>query len=121
MYLYFGRMKIGPLVGYLWLLGRRLYLKLGWRPRDTVYLGSVDDLLGVAVRVRRLVPRPLPVRQLVAALVDALKKAYYVASRCRDSPRWKIRAWEAAMAIEYAASALAMYWPSAAKKILDDG
>ncbi|CCC81011.1 paREP9 family protein [Thermoproteus tenax Kra 1] len=81
VYLYFGRVRVGPLAGYLWLLGRRLYLKLGWRPRDTVYLGSVDDLLGVAVRVRRLLPRPLPVRQLVVALVDALKKAYYVASR----------------------------------------
>jgi hypothetical protein len=33
MYLYIGKVRVGPLPGYLWLLGRRLYLKLGWRPR----------------------------------------------------------------------------------------
>ncbi|WP_245218438.1 hypothetical protein [Pyrobaculum islandicum] len=38
------------------------------------------------MRVRRLVPRSLPVRQLVAALVDALQRAYYVVSRCRGPP-----------------------------------
>jgi hypothetical protein len=29
MYLYVGRVQVGPLSGYLWLLGNRLYLKLG--------------------------------------------------------------------------------------------
>jgi hypothetical protein len=38
--LYIGRIQMGPLSGYLWLLGSRLYLKLGWRPSDTYFLGS---------------------------------------------------------------------------------
>jgi len=29
MYLYVGKVRVGPLSGYLWLLGGRLYLKLG--------------------------------------------------------------------------------------------
>jgi len=28
MYLYVGKVRVGPLTGYLWLLGSRLYLKL---------------------------------------------------------------------------------------------
>ena len=29
MYLYVGKVRVGPLSGYLWLLGVKLYLKLG--------------------------------------------------------------------------------------------
>jgi hypothetical protein len=43
MYLYVGRVKVGPLSRYLWLLGNRLYLKLGWRPSDTYFLGNLSD------------------------------------------------------------------------------
>jgi len=43
MYLYVGKVQVGPLSGYLWLLGGRLYLKLGWRPRDTYFLGNLTD------------------------------------------------------------------------------
>jgi len=43
MYLYVGKVRVGPLSGYLWLLGRRLYLKLGWRPGDTYFLGNLTD------------------------------------------------------------------------------
>jgi hypothetical protein len=48
MYLYVGRVRVGPLSGYLWLLGRRLYLKLGWRPSDTYFLGNLTDPLTLA-------------------------------------------------------------------------
>jgi hypothetical protein len=35
------------------------------------------------------------VRRAAAALAKALVAALYVARRCRDGPKWKIRAWEA--------------------------
>ena len=38
VYLYLGKVSLGPLSGYLWLLGRRLYIKLGWRPCETYFL-----------------------------------------------------------------------------------
>jgi hypothetical protein len=86
MYLYVGKVQVGPLFGYLWLLGNRLYLKLGWRPRDTYFLGNLSDPLSLA-------------------------------RRCRDSPRWKIRTWEAEMMILDAASTLAWTWPAAHKAL----
>jgi hypothetical protein len=90
---YVGKVQIGSLRGYLWLLGGRLYLKLGWRPRDTYFLGNLSDPLSLAARLRRLMPRPVDVRRVAAALARALAAALYVARRCRDSPRWKIRTW----------------------------
>ncbi len=95
MYLYIGKVQVGPLSGYLWLLGRRLYLKLGWRPSDTYFLGNLSDPLSLAVRLRRLIPRPVDVRRAAVQLAKALAAALYLARRCRDSPRWKIRTWEA--------------------------
>ncbi len=56
MYLYVGKVRVGPLSGYLWLLGHRLYLKLGWRPRDTYFLGNLSDPLSLAARLKRLIP-----------------------------------------------------------------
>jgi len=53
------------------------------------------------------------VRRAAVALARALAAALYVARRCRDSPRWKIRVWEAEAAILDAASALAWTWPAA--------
>jgi hypothetical protein len=111
MYHYVGKVQVGPLSGYLWLLGNRLYLKLGWRPRDTYFLGNLTDPLTLAARLRRLMPRPVDVRRAAAALAKALATALYVARRCRDSPRWRIRTWEAA--ILDAASTLAWTWPTA--------
>jgi len=113
MYLYVGKVQVGPLTGYLWLLGNRLYLKLGWRPSNTYFLGNLSDPLSVAVRLRRLIPRPVDVRRAAAALARALAVSLYVARRCRDSPRWKIRVWEAEAMVLDAASALAWTWPAA--------
>ncbi len=117
MYLYVGRVRVGPLSGYLWLLGNRLYLKLGWRSRDTYFLGNLSDPLSLAVRLKRLIPRPVDVRRAAVALAKALTAALYLARRCRDSPRWKIRTWEAEMMILDAASALAWTWPTAHKTL----
>jgi hypothetical protein len=117
MYLYIGKVRVGPLTGYLWLLGGRLYLKLGWRPRDTYFLGNLSDPLTLAVRLKQLIPRPVDVRRAAAALAKALAAALYVTRRCRDSPRWKIRVWEAEMMILDAASALAWTWPTAHKAL----
>jgi hypothetical protein len=117
MYLYVGKVQVGPLSGYLWLLGSRLYLKLGWRPRDTYFLGNLSDLLSVAVKLRRLIPRPVDVRRAAVQLAKALAAALYVARRCRDSPKWKVRTWEAEAAILDAASALAWTWPTAHKAL----
>jgi len=108
---------VGPLSGYLWLLGGRLYLKLGWRPNDTYFLGNLTDPLSLAARLKRLVPRPVDVRKAAVALARALAAALYVARRCRYSPRWKIRAWEAEMMILDAASTLAWTWPTAHKAL----
>jgi hypothetical protein len=113
MYLYVGKVQVGPLSGYLWLLGNRLYLKLSWRPRDTYFLGNLSDPLSLAARLKKLIPRPVDVRKAAVALAKALAAALYVARRCRDSPRWKIRTWEAEAAILNAASALAWVWPAA--------
>ncbi len=113
MYLYVGRVRVGPLSGYLWLLGGRLYLKLGWRPRDTYFLGNLSDPLSLAARLKRLIPRPVDVRKAAVALAKALAAALYLARRCRDSPKWKVRTWEAEMMILDAASALAWTWPAA--------
>jgi hypothetical protein len=113
MYLYVGRVRVGPLSGYLWLLGRRLYLKLGWRPSDTYFLGNLTDPLSLAARLKRLMPRPVDVRRAAVQLARALAAALYLARRCRDSPRWKIRTWEAEMMILDAASVLAWVWPAA--------
>jgi len=66
MYLYVGRVWVGPLSGYLWLLGNRLYLKLGWRPRNTYFLGNLTDPLTLAARLKRLIPRPVDVRRAAA-------------------------------------------------------
>jgi hypothetical protein len=117
MYLYVGKVQVGPLTGYLWLLGNRLYLKLGWRPSNTYFLGNLSDPLSVAVRLRRLIPRPVDVRRAAAALARALAASLYVARRCRDSPRWKIRVWEAEAMVLDAASALAWTWPAAHKAL----
>jgi hypothetical protein len=57
------------------------------------------------------------VRRATAALARALAAALYVARRCRDSPRWKIRTWEAEAAILDAASTLAWTWPAAHKAL----
>jgi len=113
MYLYVGRVQVGPLSGYLRLLGGRLYLKLGWRPSDTYFLGSLTDPLTLAARLKRLIPRPVDVRKAAVALARALATALYVARRCRDGPRWKIRVWEVEMMILDAASTLAWTWPTA--------
>jgi len=53
------------------------------------------------------------VRRATVALARALAAALYVARRCRDSPRWKIRIWEAEAVILDAASTLAWTWPAA--------
>jgi hypothetical protein len=113
MYLYVGKVRVGPLSGYLWLLGSRLYLKLSWRPSDTYFLGNLTDPLTLAARLKRLIPRPVDVRRAAVQLAKALAVSLYVARRCRDSPRWKIRVWEAEMMILDAASALAWTWPTA--------
>jgi len=117
MYLYMGRVQVGPLSGYLWLLGGRLYLKLSWRSRDTYLLGNLTDPLTLAARLKRLIPRPVDVRRVAVALARALAAALYVARRCRDGPRWRIRTWEAEAAILDAASALAWTWPTAHKAL----
>jgi hypothetical protein len=117
MYLYVGRVQVGPLSGFLWLLGGRLYLKLGWRPSDTYFLGNLSNPLSLAARLKRLIPRPVDVRRAAVALAKALAVALYVARRCRDSPRWKIRTWEAEAMILDAASALAWTWPAAHKAL----
>jgi hypothetical protein len=117
MYLYIGKVQVGPLTGYLWLLGRRLYLKLGWRPRDTYLLGNLSDPLSLVARLKRLIPRPVDVRRAAVQLARALAAALYVARRCRDSPRWKIRTWEAEAMILDAASMLAWTWPAAHKAL----
>ena len=80
---------MGPLSGYLWLLGNRLYLKLGWRPRDMYFLGNLTDPLSLAARLKKLIPRPVDVRRAAVALARALAAALYVARRCRDSPLGK--------------------------------
>ncbi len=117
MYLYVGKVRVGPLSGYLWLLGNRLYLKLGWRSRDTYFLGNLTDPLTLAARLRRLIPRPVDVRKAAVALARALAAALYLARRCRNSPKWKVRTWEAEMMILDAASALAWTWPTAHKAL----
>jgi hypothetical protein len=117
MYLYVGKVQVGSLSGYLWLLGGRLYLKLGWRPSDTYFLGNLSDPLSLAARLKRLIPRPVDVRRVAVALAKALAVALYLASRCRDGPRWKIRAWKVEAAILDAASALAWTWPTAHKAL----
>jgi hypothetical protein len=117
MYLYVGRVRVGPLSGYLWLLGNRLYLKLSWRPSDTYFLGNLSDPLTLAARLKRLIPRPVDVRRAAVALAKALASALYVARRCRDSPRWKVRVWEAEAMILDAASALTWIWPTAHKAL----
>jgi hypothetical protein len=117
MYLYVGKVRVGPLTGYLWLLGSKLYLKLSWRPSDTYFLGNLTDPLTLAARLKRLIPRPVDVRKAAFALAKALAAALYVARRCRDSPRWKIRTWEAEAMILDAASVLAWAWPAAHKAL----
>ena len=117
MYLYVGKVQVGPLSGYLWLLGRRLYLKLGWRPGDTYFLGNLTDPLTLAAKLRRLMPRPVDIRRAAVQLAKALVAALYVARSCRDSPKWKVRTWEAEAMILDAASALAWIWPTAHKAL----
>jgi len=53
------------------------------------------------------------VRKAAFALAKALAASLYLARRCRDSPKWKIRTWEAEMMILDAASTLAWTWPTA--------
>jgi len=115
MYLYIGIVEVKGLRGYMWLLGRRLYFKASWRARDTYYLGRLEDLLTASARLRRLLPRPVDVRTVVAAVAKALAMALYIARRCRGSPRWRYLPFEVEMAIEEAARLLTARWPSAVK------
>lgn len=115
MYAYIGRVIVGGATGYMWLLGRRLYFKTSWRPRDTVYLGNLENPLGIALRLKRLIPRPVDVRKAVRAVVKALVMAGYLAERCRDSPFWKYRRWEVKAAVDQAASMLVHVWPWTAR------
>jgi len=115
MYLYLGVVEVKGLRGYMWLLGRRLYFKTSWRARDTHYLGRVEDLLTASARLRRLIPRPVDIRTVVAAVAKALAMALYLAKRCRGSPRWRYLPFDVEMAIEEAARLLTARWPSAAK------
>jgi hypothetical protein len=77
----------------------------------------LSDPLSLAVRLKRLIPRPVDVRRAAVALAKALAAALYVARRCRGGPRWRIRTWEAEAAILDAASALAWTWPMAHKAL----
>jgi len=115
MYLYIGVVEVKGLKGYMWFLGRRLYFKTSWRPRDTYYLGRVEDLLTASARLRRLIPRPVDVRTVVAAVVKALAMALYMAKRCKGSPKWRYLPFEVEMAVEEAIRLLTARWPSAAK------
>jgi len=115
MYLYLGLVEVKGLRGYMWLLGRRLYFKTSWRSRDTYYLGHVEDLLGASARLRRLLPRPVDIRTVVAAVAKALAMALYLARRCRGSPKWRYLPFGVEMAIEEAVRLLTARWPSAAK------
>jgi hypothetical protein len=118
MYLYVGKVQVGPLSGYLWLLGSRLYLKLGWRPSDTYFLGNLTDPLTLAARAQAADPAPRGREEgWRSRWPGALAAALYLARRCRDGPRWKIRTWEAETAILDAASALAWTWPTAHKAL----
>jgi hypothetical protein len=76
MYLYVGRVQVGPLSGYLWLLGRRLYLKLGWRQATrTSWATCQTPPPTLAARLKRLIPRPVDVRKAAFALAKALAAA----------------------------------------------
>ena len=86
-------------------------------PLNRKSLPHLTDPLSLAARLRRLIPRPVDVRRAAVALAKALAAALYLARRCRDSPRWKIRTWEAEAAILDAASALAWTWPTAHKAL----
>ena len=109
MYLYIGLVEIRGVRGYMWLLGRRLYLKLSWRSRDTLFLGNLANPLSIAVRLKRLLPKPVDVRTAAYAVAKALAMAKYVAERCRDSPTW--RTWELKTAVEDAVAYLQWIWP----------
>ena len=80
----------------------------------------LTDPLSLAARLRRLIPRPVDVRRAAVALAKALAAALYLARRCRDSPRWKIRTWEAEAMMLDAASVLAWTWPAAHKALRRD-
>jgi hypothetical protein len=67
----------------------------------------LSDPLSLAARLKRLIPCPADVRKAAVALARALAAALYLARRCRDGPKWKIRTWEAETAILDAASTLA--------------
>jgi len=113
MYLYVGKVEVGGVSGYMWLLGKRLYLKTSWRSRDTYFLGNLSDPLAVAARIKRFVKRPIDLRKVAALLAKALAATLYITRRCRDSPRWKVRSWEAETYILDAAAALTWAWPPA--------
>ena len=59
----------------------------------------------------------MDVRKAAFALARALAAALYMARRCRDGPRWKIRTWKAETAILDAASTLAWTWTAAHKAL----
>ncbi len=106
MYQYIGYVEIRGVKGYMWLLGRRLYLKTTWRPRDTYYLGTLPNLLTAAARLKKLAPKPVDIRHALAAVAKALKIAQYIAERCRPSPNWKYMPYELKMAVEEATTLL---------------
>jgi len=84
----------------------------GVAPQRHVFSGQLLRPPSLAARLRRLAPRPVDVRKAAFALARALAVALYVARRCRDSPRWKIRTWEAEAMILDAVSTLAWTWPT---------
>lgn len=110
-YLYVGVVHVGGIRGYLWLLGRRVYLRIGWRRGDTLFLGNLSDPLRLAARLARLVPR-VDVRRAVTMMVRALRGCMQLLERgaCRDRP--PLFPFEVYAAVEEALYEATKVWPS---------
>lgn len=105
-YLYVGKTDLG----YVWLLGRRIYVRRSWRRGDVHYLGTLGDLVGVVVRVKSL----LGMRHVYDALVyvkRALLRCLSLAKSCGPSPRRIVQPWEVSWAVEEALWALSRGFP----------
>ena len=90
-YLYFGRVCLGSVCGYLWVLGLRVYFRRSWRDRP-VLLGHLDRPWELYRGLRRFFADSYRVLRRRCLVYAAIVSAFSVLQRCRVGKRdWRLR------------------------------
>jgi len=90
-YLYFGRVCIGPICGFMWILGTRIYFRRSWRDKPTL-LGHLDKPGEVLATLRRLFSASYASARRTCVAYLAAVSAMAALQHCRPTRRgWGLR------------------------------